>query len=197
MTASPLDRSLSDGDRTTTAHTVGAGRRFGWLVVICGALGTLASSVTTLHAFTVLEDLGCGQNWVESCGTIIKSSQGSQAEEFGFPTSMIGMIAYPIVVCIGMSLLAGARYRSWFWLGAQAGTLFGAGFASWLLYQSFRSANSLCLWCCLTWAVTMTLFWCMSVHNIERAFIRVPARMRAAVLATGWFLRSDTASPPS
>lgn len=196
MTTSPLDR-ITEGDSATITGSIGTGRRFGWLLVICGALGTLASCVMTLHDFTVLEDLGCGQNWVVSCGTIIKSSQGSQAQEFGFPTSMIGMIAYPIVVCIGMSLLAGARHRSWFWLGAQAGSLFGAGFATWLLYQSLRNANSLCLWCCLTWGVTIALFWYMTVHNIERGLIRVPARMRTAVLATGWFLRSDTASPRS
>lgn len=186
MTTSALDQTRTNGDPDSTG-TIGTGRPFAWLLVICGALGTLASFVITLDKFKLLEDPnfvpGCSLNPIISCGNIMKSEQ---AHAFGFPNPMIGMIAYPIVVCIGMGLLAGARYRGWFWLGLQAGTLFGAGFVTWLQYQSLYSINSLCLWCCLAWVVTIALFWYTAVHNIKHGVIRVPAGVRTAVLEFHW-----------
>ncbi|MDJ0345282.1 vitamin K epoxide reductase family protein [Streptomyces sp. H10-C2] len=186
MTTSALDQTLNDGDRDTP-DTIGTGRPFAWLLVICGALGTLAAFVITIDKFKLLEDPnfvpGCSLNPIISCGNIMKSEQ---AHAFGFPNPMIGLIAYPIVVCIGMGLLAGARYRGWFWLGLQAGTLFGAGFVTWLQYQSLYSINSLCLWCCLAWVVTIALFWYTAVHNIKHGIIPVPAAVRTAVLEFHW-----------
>ncbi|MCZ4118407.1 vitamin K epoxide reductase family protein [Streptomyces sp. H39-S7] len=186
MTTSALDQTLTDGDRETRG-TIGTGRAFAWLLMICGALGTLASFVITEDKFKLLEDPNfvpaCSLNPIISCGNIMKSEQ---AHAFGFPNPMIGMIAYPIVLCIGVGLLAGARYRGWFWLGLQAGTLFGVGFVTWLQYQSLYSINSLCLWCCLAWAVTIALFWYTAVHNIKHDIIRVPAGVRSAVLEFHW-----------
>ena len=73
-----------------------------------------------------------------------------------------------------MALLAGARFRPWFWLGLQAGTLFGVGFVTWLQYESLYSIGSLCLWCCLAWVVTIASFWYTAVHNIKHGIIPVP-----------------------
>ncbi|MDF9812118.1 vitamin K epoxide reductase family protein [Streptomyces sp. SPB162] len=186
MTTSALDQTITDGDRETRG-TIGAGRAFAWLLIICGALGTLASFVITEDKFKLLEDPNfvpaCSLNPIISCGNIMKSEQ---AHAFGFPNPMIGMIAYPIVLCIGVGVLAGARYRGWFWLGLQAGTLFGVGFVTWLQYQSLYSINSLCLWCCLAWVVTIALFWYTAVHNIKHDIIRLPAGVRTAVLEFHW-----------
>ena len=40
-----------------------------------------------------------------SCGSVMKSDQ---AEAFGFPNPMLGLVAYAVVICVGVSLLAGA-----------------------------------------------------------------------------------------
>ena len=50
MTTSALDQTLTDGDRETR-DTIGTGRPFAWLLMICGALGTLASFVITEDKF--------------------------------------------------------------------------------------------------------------------------------------------------
>jgi uncharacterized membrane protein len=47
---------------------------------------------------------------------------------FGFPNPMLGLAAYAVVVCVGMSLLAGAAFPRWYWLTFLAGCLFGLGF---------------------------------------------------------------------
>ncbi|MET9934390.1 vitamin K epoxide reductase family protein, partial [Streptomyces sp. NPDC006324] len=145
--------------------TIGASRAFARLLVITGAAGLLAAWVITLDKFKLLEDPGftpgCSLNPVVSCGNVMKSEQASV---FGFPNPMIGLVAYGMVIAIGVGLLAGARYRGWFWLGLNAGTLFGVGFCAWLTYQSLYEINALCLWCCLAWVGTIVMFWYVTSH---------------------------------
>ncbi|SFE65162.1 Uncharacterized membrane protein [Actinacidiphila alni] len=189
MTTSALDETRTDGggDERPAVQEIGAGRGFTWLLAICGLLGTVASFVITDDKFKLLEDPNytpaCSLNPIISCGNIMKSDQ---AHAFGFPNPMIGLIAYPIMLCVAMGIFAGARYRPWFWLGLQAGTLFGVGFVTWLQYQSLYSIGSLCLWCCLAWTVTIAAFWYTLVHNIKHRIIKVPDGARSAVLEFHW-----------
>jgi uncharacterized membrane protein len=107
--------------------------------------------------------------------------KSTQAHAFGFPNPMIGLVAYPVVICIGMGLFAGARYRRWFWLELQAGTLFGVGFVTWLQYQSLYNIGALCLWCSLAWFATIAPFCYTGAHNIKNGIIPAPAALRNAV----------------
>ena len=68
---------------------------------------------------------------------------------------MLGLVAYGIVICVGMSLLAGARFPRWYWLTFNAGTLFGVSFCAWLMFQSLYRINALCPYCMVVWAVTV------------------------------------------
>ncbi|MFE4644742.1 vitamin K epoxide reductase family protein, partial [Streptomyces sp. NPDC056730] len=160
MTRAVVDDVTSDREEGTATGTVGGSRAFALLLVITGAAGLLAAWVITLDKFKLLEDPGftpgCSLNPVVSCGNIMKSDQASA---FGFPNPMLGLVTYAVVIFIGIGLLAGARYRSWFWLGLNAGTLFGVGFCTWLQYQSLYTISSLCLWCCLAWVATILMFW--------------------------------------
>ena len=186
MTTSALDETRSD-ERQETAGLIGASRAFSVLLVVCGALGLLAAWVITLDKFELLKNPnfvpGCSLNPIISCGNIMKSAQASA---FGFPNPMIGLVAYPVVMCVGMGVLAGARYRPWFWLGLQAGSLFGVGFVTWLQYESLYSIGSLCLWCSLAWVVTIATFWYTLVHNIKHRVIPVPQGVRTVVLEFHW-----------
>ena len=52
MTTSALDQARTDEEserHSTPAEGIGAGRPFAWLLVICGALGLLASWVITFR----------------------------------------------------------------------------------------------------------------------------------------------------
>jgi uncharacterized membrane protein len=160
MTTSALEETRSDGrqDEAATA-AVPAGRAFSVLLVVCGALGLLASWVITLDKFKLLENPhfvpACSINPIISCGNIMKSAQ------------------------------AGV-FRRWYWLGLQAGTVFGVCFVTWLQYESLYVIGSLCLWCMLAWAVTIATFWYTLVHNIKRGIIPAPAGLRNVVLEFHW-----------
>ncbi len=186
MTTTALDETRSDEQREEP-RLIGAGRAYSVLLVVCGALGLLAAWVITIDKFKLLEDPsfvpGCSLNPIISCGNIMKSHQ---AAAFGFPNPMMGLVAYPVMMGVGMAVLAGARFRPWFWLGLQAGTLFGVGFVTWLQYQSLYSIGSLCLWCSLAWVITIAAFWYTAVHNIKHRLIPVPEGVRAIVLEFHW-----------
>ncbi|MFJ8072802.1 vitamin K epoxide reductase family protein [Streptomyces sp. NPDC096176] len=169
--------------------TVGASRAFSWMLVATGAAGLLASWVITIDKFKLLEDSGfrpgCSLNPVVSCGDIMKSEQ---AAAFGFPNPMLGLVAYGVVLAIGMALLAGARYRRWYWLGLNAGTLCGVGFSTWLQHQSLYEINALCLWCSLAWLATIVMFWYVTSHNVRNGILSAPAPLRGFLDEFTWVL---------
>ncbi|MGW6818741.1 vitamin K epoxide reductase family protein [Streptomyces sp. NPDC055005] len=163
------------------------GRGLAWLLVITGAAGVLASWVITLDKFLLLEDPNfkpaCSLNPVVSCGSVMKSDQ---AAAFGFPNPMLGLAAYAVVVCVGMGMLAGARHRGWFWLGLNAGTLFGTVFCGWLMVQSLYEINALCLWCCLAWVATLLMFWAVTAHTVAAGILPAPGPVRGFFTEFGW-----------
>jgi uncharacterized membrane protein len=192
MTASALDEPRTHGDREPEASGgLAAGRAFTWLLLICGALGLVASFVITDDKFKLLQAKvegktytpACSLNPVISCGNVMESSQ---AHAFGFQNPIIGLVAYPVVICLAMGMLAGARYKPWFWYGLQAGGLFGVGFITWLQYQTIYNIHAICLWCSLAWVVTILIFWYTAVHNIKHGLIKVPGKVRDAVLEFHW-----------
>ncbi|WP_406183255.1 vitamin K epoxide reductase family protein [Streptomyces sp. NBC_01006] len=162
-------------------------RALAWLLALTGAAGVLASWVITLDKFLLLEDPdfkpACSLNPVVSCGSVMKSDQ---AAAFGFPNPLLGLVAFGAVVCVGAGLLAGARYRGWFWLGLNAGMLFGVGFCTWLMVQSLYEINALCLWCCLTWAATLLMFWAVTAYNIRTGALPAPGPVRTFFTEFGW-----------
>ncbi|WP_208785970.1 vitamin K epoxide reductase family protein [Streptomyces griseorubiginosus] len=171
------------------ARRAGTGPGFALLLVITGAAGLLASWVITLDEFKLLKNPhftpGCSLNPVVSCGSVMKSDQASV---FGFPNPMLGLVAYGIVVCVGMSLLAGAVLPRWYWLTFDAGCLFGVGFVSWLQFESLYRIDALCLWCCLAWAATILLFWYVTSYAVLRRFLPAPGWGRTFLGEFTWVL---------
>ncbi|MEU7283127.1 vitamin K epoxide reductase family protein [Streptomyces sp. NPDC045431] len=182
--------TVHDGSPDSRTGTgTGAGRAFAWMLVVTGAAGLLAAWVITLDKFKLLEDPtfqpGCSLNPVVSCGNIMKSEQASA---FGFPNPMLGLVTYAMVIAIGVALLAGARYRRWYWLGLNAGTLFGVGFCMWLMYQSLYEINALCLWCSLAWVATIVMFWYVTSHNVRNGLLPAPRALRGFFDEFTWVL---------
>ncbi|MGW3450926.1 vitamin K epoxide reductase family protein [Streptomyces sp. NPDC001076] len=170
-------------------RTAGARRGFALLTVVAGAAGLLASWVITLDKFKLLENPrfvpGCSLNPVVSCGSVMKSAQASA---FGFPNPMLGLVAYPVVICVGVSLLAGARFPAWYWLAFDAGCAFGIGFVTWLQFESLYRINALCLWCCLAWVATIVLFWYVTSFAVRHRFLPAPRWLREFLGEFTWVL---------
>lgn len=178
-TTAPREDAQTDADVPSRGARSGASRAFAWMLIITGAAGTLAAWIITLDKFKLLEDKnfkpGCSFNPVVSCGSVMQSEQ---AAAFGAPNPMIGLVAYGIVICVGVTLLTGARFPRWYWLTFNAGTLFGVGFCTWLMYQSLYNINALCLWCCLAWAATIIMFWYVTAQSLRQGFLPAPAPVR-------------------
>ncbi|WP_223773547.1 vitamin K epoxide reductase family protein [Streptomyces sp. 135] len=177
------------GERADTPGAFGGSRAFALLLVITGAAGLLASWIITLDKLELLKNPdfqpGCSINPIVSCGSIMKSEQ---AQAFGFPNPMLGLVTYGIVIAVGMSLLAGARFPRWYWLTFNAGTLFGVGFCTWLMIQSLYHINALCLWCCLAWVATLLMFWYVTSFNIRHGFLPAPRWARSFLEDFTWAL---------
>ena len=192
-TTAPSETSSGPSQDNSSGGAVAASRPFAWLLIITGAAGLLASWMITLDKIRLLEGEisgekftpGCSLNPVVACKGVMESDQ---AEVFGFPNPMLGMVTYAIVIAIGVGVLAGARYKRWFWLGLQVGTLFGVVFCTWLMYQSLYEIGKLCLWCTLAWIATLFMFWYTLTHNLKHRLIPAPEAPRAFVLEFHWML---------
>ncbi|MEU3504499.1 vitamin K epoxide reductase family protein [Streptomyces hundungensis] len=183
----PAPFTDSSGPQSPPSTAFGAGRGFARLVVLTGAAGLLASWVITLDEFELLRNPdfvpGCSLNPVISCGTIMKSAQASV---FGFPNPMLGLVAYGIVCCVGMSLLGGGRFGRWYWLALNAGAAFGVVFVGWLQFESLYRIDALCLWCCLAWVATIVLFWRVTHLNVINGALPAPGWARDLSAEFGW-----------
>ena len=104
-----------------------------------------------------------------------------QAETFGFPNPLLGIAGFAIITAIGAALLAGARFRRWFWLGLQAGVTFGVAFVHWLIFQSLYTIGALCPYCMAVWAITIPIFSYVTLDNLAQRHLPFPARARRAV----------------
>jgi len=178
-------------------HQLAGGARRGLAVLLTagGAVGLVASFVLTVEVIRLLEEPAyvpsCSFNPVLSCGSVM---QTWQADVLGFANTLAGIAAFAVVTTIGVVLLTGAVLPRWVWLGLQSGALAGAAFVHWLIYQSLYDIGALCPYCMVVWAVTVPIFWYVTVHNVQAGHLRTSAgvrtflvRNRALVLVL-WFL---------
>ncbi|MFD5698793.1 vitamin K epoxide reductase family protein [Streptomyces lasiicapitis] len=183
------DGAAAGADHEDVPGAAGGSRALALLLVITGAAGLLASWIITLDKFELLKDPnfqpGCSINPVVACGSIMKSDQ---AEAFGFPNPMLGLAAYAVVIGVGMSLLGRARFPRWYWLTFNAGTFFGVGFCTWLMFQSLYRINALCLWCCLAWVATILMFWYVTAFNVRQGFLPAPGWLKTFFEDFTWAL---------
>ena len=156
--------------------------------VVAGAIGFAAAFALTLDKIALLQDpnaqLSCNFSVLIGCGTNLNSPQGAI---FGFPNPLIGIAAWSVVITIGMAILAGARYASWFWIGLNIGVTGAIALVSWLIGQSVFVLDILCPWCMVTWAVTIPVFLAVTLYNLKTGHIPLPASgRRVAAALYGW-----------
>ncbi|MGF1426115.1 vitamin K epoxide reductase family protein [Kitasatospora sp. LaBMicrA B282] len=158
------------------------GRAYAWLLVVAGALGLAASAILTIDKIDLLKNphtaLNCNINPIIACGSVMTSRQASA---FGFPNSLLGLVGFSVVLAIAFGVLAGARFRRWYWLGLQLGATLGLILIHWLISQSLYTIGALCPYCMLVWAVTIATFWYTTLANLRTGVIPVGRRLRPVV----------------
>lgn len=150
-----------------------------YILLMGGVIGVLCAGILTVEKINLLKHpnapLNCDLNPIVACGPIIDTPQASA---FGFPNPIIGLVGFSVVATIGAAMLAGAAFRRWFWLGLQAGTIFGVGFVTWLQFQSIFRIGALCPYCMVVWAVTIPIFWYTTLYNLREGHIKVSGKWK-------------------
>jgi len=150
-----------------------------YLLIACAVIGFIMSVILMYdHNQIALNPHyipNCNLNPVIACGSVIKSKQ---AEAFHIPNPYIGLVTFPVIITIGVVVLAGAKLKRWFWLALEAGTLFGVGFMHWLFYETVYRIHALCPYCMATWVVMITTFWYVTLYNIQSGNIKVPTKFK-------------------
>jgi len=137
---------------------VAVGRPSAIWVLIAGVVGLAAALALTIEKIEILLDPdyvpSCSINPVLSCGSVMITPQASV---FGFPNSLIGIVAFTVVLVTGVLAVAKVELPRWYWVGLAIGTLLGAVFVHWLAWQSLYSIGALCPYCMVVWSVTIPL----------------------------------------
>jgi uncharacterized membrane protein len=134
------------------------GRASALWVLIAGVLGLAASVTLTIEKIEILIDPdyvpSCSLNPVLSCGSVMVTPQASA---FGFPNSLMGIVAFSVVLVTGVLAITKVDLPRWYWAGLAIGSLLGTVFVHWLAWQSLYSIGALCPYCMVVWAVTIPL----------------------------------------
>lgn len=149
-----------------------------WVLVVGGIIGFVCAVVLMYDHNQIAANPNyvpsCNLNPIIACGNVIKSKQG---RVFGFPNPYIGLVAFPIVLTVGLALLAGAKFKRWFWLGLEAGTILGLAFIHWLFFETVYRIHALCPFCMGVWVVVITTFWYVTLYNLAAGNINLPRRL--------------------
>jgi len=169
-----------------------------WLLLIGGSLAALASILLSIEVFNRLSNPNyvpiCNLNPVLSCTSVADSSQ---SHLFGFPNYFIGIAGYSAVAAIGVVLLAGARFKRWFWQAMQLGVISATAFLTWLQFETLYRIGALCIFCMVVWVVNMPLFLYLTLYNLRAGNIKTPKKLEGVVafaqryhleILTVWFL---------
>jgi uncharacterized membrane protein len=153
-----------------------------YILIVCGVVGVYCAFILSQDKIRLLQNpnthLSCSLDPIISCGNVINSAQG---HAFGFPNPFLGLAGFAALATIGVTLLAGGRFKRWLWLLLEAGTVFALGFVHWLMYQTTYRIGALCLYCIAVWIITITSFWYTTLYNIDQKNIRLPkGRAQAA-----------------
>jgi uncharacterized membrane protein len=139
-----------------------------YILVIGSIVGLISAAILTYDHNKIAQNPNyipsCNLNPIIACGNVIKSKQ---AYAFNFPNPYIGLVAFPMVIVAGMAIFAGAKLKRWFWWCLEAGTIFGLGFIHWLFFETVYRIHALCPYCIAVWVVTITMFWYLTLYNLQ------------------------------
>lgn len=166
--------------RDNGADVVPAAERrwaLGGFLVLAGVAGWTAAFALTADKIQTLTDpgsaLSCNFSLVVQCGANLASAQGSA---FGFPNPVIGLGGFLAPFIVGLAIMAGARFRPWFWIAFNIGLAGALAFVIWLIVQSIFFLGTLCPWCMLVWSVTIPSFLLVTFFNFKQGHFPVSAR---------------------
>ena len=148
-----------------------------YILIIGGIIGYACAFIIMFDKVQLADNPNfvpnCNLNPIISCGSVMQSDQ---ANAFGFPNPFLGLGGFAILATIGAAILAGGKFKRWFWLAVNAGLLFAGGFVLWLFFQSVYRIQALCPYCMAVWVVSLTSFWYLTLYNIDQKNLKLPKK---------------------
>ena len=147
-----------------------ADRTLGRLLVVLGLVGFAGSLALAIERYLSLVDPDhqptCSINALLTCSPAMASDAGSL---LGFPNPYIGLGAFPVVVMIGVVLLAvpGVAFPRWFWRTFLAVATAAMVLIGYLVYTSLEVLVALCPYCMVVWFAMLPIFWFLLVRNVQ------------------------------
>jgi uncharacterized membrane protein len=157
-------------------------------------IGLFASMTLTVEKIKILLNPSyvpsCNINPIVSCGSVMVTPQASL---LGFPNPLLGIVGFTVVVVTGVLAVAKVSLPQRYWVGLAVGTLVGAAFVHWLIFQSLYRIGALCPYCMVVWVVTISLLVVISsialrpvLQSRDSAVLRVLFQWRWSIAAL-WF----------
>lgn len=157
-------------------------------MLVLGLLGLFAAFMLTVDKIKILKDPtyipDCNINPIFSCGSVMSTQQ---AEIFGIPNTLVGIVTFSMIVAIAITMLFGARMKAWFWRLFVLGAAGGLGGVIYLFFQGVYRINAICPYCALTWVVVIALFVYSLAWSIRQGFVVFPKRVKSV----GSFIASN------
>lgn len=158
-------------------NDVVAPKRLAWLWIVAGFVGLFAAFSLTLERIHVASNpdatLSCDLNIFISCKSVMLTDQ---ARLLGFPNPLIGMMGFVAPIAVGVAVLAGARFATWFWRTYLVGLTIGFIFVLWLWVQSTYVIGVLCPYCMVAWLAMIPLFIHTQLWMTAEDLIEAPVR---------------------
>ena len=139
------------------------------ILIVFGSFGLLASFVLSVDAMSLLKDpnavLSCSINSILNCVQVMKTPQSGIL--FGIPNSYFGMMAFPVLITIGVLMAVGANLPKWFKTCMQIAVLGGIAAAWWMFFDSLYVIGALCPWCLTVTASTTIIAGAITHYNLR------------------------------
>jgi uncharacterized membrane protein len=169
-----------------------------YFLIILGLIGLICAFILMYDNIQLIKNPAykpsCSLNPIISCGNVINSSEGSL---LGFPNPIIGLIAFPPIITVGVLAAAGAKFRKQVWQILLAGSFLGVLFIHYLFVQSVYHIKALCPYCMVTWVVMIGMFMALLTYSIRAKTIAIPKKLSGLAdfisrhpvdIAVAWYL---------
>jgi uncharacterized membrane protein len=158
------------------------GRAIGVIIALASLVAFAAAVILMVEKLMLINDPGyvpsCSINPILSCGSIMESDQ---AEAFGFPNPLLGIVGFGTLAIAGASVALGVKFPRRAWLAIQAAVSFAFLFVCWLIFQSLYRIEALCPYCMVVWVAVFALFTYVTLFNLSSGNIRTPASLKPAL----------------
>lgn len=147
-------------------------KKLGIALLVLSIFGLVASFTLTYDTIEIIKNPdfnpACNVSPIVSCGKALASSQ---SELLGIPNPVYGILAFTALLTLAVTLMAGAKYKKWFWMLVETVAVGGVAGTLYLFFFSMYWLGSICPWCSLVWASTIAIFWLITTHLVATGFL--------------------------